>query len=170
MKPGAVLLYATISAALWNLTIIALGGMLAWWVIGPFVVGQGWAPEASGESLFDYLAEAEVNLIGTIPPPSGLEAQWIATISADLSSALRTAWPDLIADQGGGGIVAPLSVTNINPELFSPGRQRLVEAINLVRGDFAKILVITHIDDMKDRFPNRIEVEKTERGSMVSLV
>jgi hypothetical protein len=87
------------------------------------------APEASGESLFDYLAEAEVNLIGTIPPPSGLEAQWIATISADLSSALRTAWPDLIAEQGGGGIVAPLSVTNINPELFSPGRQRLVEKL-----------------------------------------
>ncbi len=44
------------------------------------------------------------------------------------------------------------------------GRQRLIEAINLVRGDFAKILVITHIDELKDAFPNRIEVEKTPRG------
>jgi hypothetical protein len=87
------------------------------------------APEASEESLFDYLAEAEVNLIGTIPPPSGLEAQWIATIAADIISALRTVWPDLIAEQGGGVIAAPLSVTNINPELFSPGRQRLVEKL-----------------------------------------
>ncbi len=50
------------------------------------------------------------------------------------------------------------------------GRQRLVEAIRLVRGDFAKILVITHIDELKDVFPSRIEVEKTERGSTARLV
>jgi DNA repair protein SbcC/Rad50 len=41
------------------------------------------------------------------------------------------------------------------------GRQRLVEAINLVRDDFEKILVITHLDELKDAFPTRIEVEKT---------
>jgi len=50
------------------------------------------------------------------------------------------------------------------------GRQRLVEAINLVKGDFAKILVITHIDELKDVFPARIEVEKTTRGSQVRLI
>ena len=50
------------------------------------------------------------------------------------------------------------------------GRQRLIEAINLVRQDFAKILVITHIDELKESFPDRIEVEKTARGSMVTVV
>ena len=50
------------------------------------------------------------------------------------------------------------------------GRQRLIEAINLVRQDFAKILVITHIDELKESFPNRIEVEKTTRGSTVTVV
>ncbi|MCC7511947.1 MAG: hypothetical protein IT296_04775 [Anaerolineae bacterium] len=50
------------------------------------------------------------------------------------------------------------------------GRQRLVEAINTVRGDFAKILVVTHLDELKDAFPTRIEVEKTERGSTVRVV
>ena len=49
------------------------------------------------------------------------------------------------------------------------GRQRLVEAINLVKDDFAKILVITHLDELKDAFPTRIEVEKTDRGSMVTV-
>ena len=49
------------------------------------------------------------------------------------------------------------------------GRQRLIEAINLVKHDFAKILVITHLDELKDAFPTRIEVEKTERGSMLSV-
>lgn len=50
------------------------------------------------------------------------------------------------------------------------GRQRLLEAINLVKADFAKILVITHIDELKDAFPVRIEVEKTELGSTVRVV
>lgn len=50
------------------------------------------------------------------------------------------------------------------------GRQRLVEAINLVRGDFAKILVITHLDELKDAFPTRIEVEKTEEGSTIQVM
>jgi DNA repair protein SbcC/Rad50 len=50
------------------------------------------------------------------------------------------------------------------------GRQRLLESINLVKADFAKILVITHIDELKDAFQARIEVEKTERGSVVRVV
>ncbi len=50
------------------------------------------------------------------------------------------------------------------------GRQRLIEAINLVKNDFAKILVITHLDELKDAFPNRIEVEKTERGSSLRVL
>ena len=33
------------------------------------------------------------------------------------------------------------------------GRQRLIEVINLVKGDFAKVLVITHLEDLKDAFP-----------------
>ncbi len=50
------------------------------------------------------------------------------------------------------------------------GRQRLIEAINLVKHDFAKILIITHLDELKEAFPNRIEVEKTERGSTVTVI
>ena len=50
------------------------------------------------------------------------------------------------------------------------GRQRLIEAINLVQRDFKKILVITHLEDLKDAFPARLEVEKNLSGSSVSLV
>ncbi len=50
------------------------------------------------------------------------------------------------------------------------GRQRLIEAINLVKSDFAKILIITHLDELKEAFPNRIEVEKTPRGSSVRVI
>lgn len=50
------------------------------------------------------------------------------------------------------------------------GRQRLVEAINMVNPDFEKILVITHLEELKDAFPSRIEVTKTATGSNVEVV
>jgi exonuclease SbcC len=50
------------------------------------------------------------------------------------------------------------------------GRQRLIQSINAVKGDFAKILVITHLEELKDVFPTRIEVEKTENGSVVRVI
>ena len=50
------------------------------------------------------------------------------------------------------------------------GRQRLIEAINMVSGDFAKILVITHMEELKDAFPARIEVIKTPRGSQLEVM
>ncbi|NOY97989.1 MAG: SMC family ATPase [Chloroflexi bacterium] len=50
------------------------------------------------------------------------------------------------------------------------GRQRLIEAINQVRADFEKILVITHLESLKDAFPTRIEVEKVDGSSRVSVV
>ena len=50
------------------------------------------------------------------------------------------------------------------------GRQRLIEAINLVRADFAKVLVITHLEELKDAFSARIEVTKSPAGSQVMVV
>ena len=49
------------------------------------------------------------------------------------------------------------------------GRERLVEAINAIQDDFEKIIVITHIDELKDAFPVRIEVWKTSEGSRVAI-
>jgi exonuclease SbcC len=50
------------------------------------------------------------------------------------------------------------------------GRERLVEAINAIQDDFARVLVITHIDELKDAFPARIEVTKTPDGSVLEVV
>ncbi|MBN1145649.1 MAG: SMC family ATPase [Anaerolineales bacterium] len=83
--------------------------------------------------------------------------------------AIRLALSEVLAQRAG----ARLQTLVIDEGFGSQdalGRQRLIEAINLVRADFAKILVITHIDELKDAFPNRIEVEKTERGSVVTVI
>lgn len=49
------------------------------------------------------------------------------------------------------------------------GRERLVEAINAIQDDFEKIIVITHIDELKEAFPARIDVWKTGEGSQVAI-
>jgi exonuclease SbcC len=50
------------------------------------------------------------------------------------------------------------------------GREQLVAAINSIQDDFDRILVITHIDELRDSFPARIEVVKTPQGSRFQLV
>ena len=49
------------------------------------------------------------------------------------------------------------------------GRERIVDAIASIQEDFEKIIVITHLDDLKDLFPVRIEVLKTGDGSQFWL-
>lgn len=49
------------------------------------------------------------------------------------------------------------------------GRNKLVEAITAIQDDFDMILVITHIDELRDSFPVHVVVEKTPSGSMVNL-
>ncbi|MDW7991069.1 MAG: SMC family ATPase [Anaerolineae bacterium] len=50
------------------------------------------------------------------------------------------------------------------------GRERLVEAIHSIQDEFACILVITHLEDLRDAFPARIEVTKTPQGSVVNIL
>ena len=49
------------------------------------------------------------------------------------------------------------------------GRDRIVEAIQAIEPEFEKILIITHLEDLRDRFPVRIEVSKTAQGSTYAL-
>ena len=53
--------------------------------------------------------------------------------------------------------------------LDADGRQRLVEAIKAVQDEFDLILVITHIDELREAFPTQIQVTKTEGGSVVEV-
>jgi exonuclease SbcC len=82
--------------------------------------------------------------------------------------ALRIALSKLLARRAG----APLP-TLIIDEGFgtqdTSGREKLVEAINSIQDDFEKILVVTHIEELKDAFPVRIEVSKIAEGSMIEV-
>ena len=49
------------------------------------------------------------------------------------------------------------------------GLEKLVEAINSIKDDFEKVFVITHLEELKDRFPVLINIEKTAEGSKISI-
>jgi exonuclease SbcC len=83
--------------------------------------------------------------------------------------AIRLALSELLAIRAGARLQT-LVVDEGFGSQFGQGRQHLIEAINMVKDDFAKVLVISHIDELKEAFPSRIEVEKTERGSTLRVV
>jgi exonuclease SbcC len=85
-----------------------------------------------------------------------------------INLALRIAISRLLARRAG----APLP-TLIIDEGFgtqdATGRDRLVEAINAIQDDFQCILVITHVEELRDAFPTRIDVVKTPTGSTLTI-
>ncbi len=86
-----------------------------------------------------------------------------------INFALRLALSRMLAHRAG----ARLSTLVIDEGFGSQdaeGRQRLIEAINYVRDEFSKIIVITHLEELKDAFSARIEVSKEPNGSQVRVV
>ncbi len=82
--------------------------------------------------------------------------------------AIRIALSRLLARRAG----APLP-TIIIDEGFgtqdADGIDKLKEAISSIQAEFKKIIVITHIEELKDAFPVRINVVKTADGSKIQI-
>jgi exonuclease SbcC len=73
--------------------------------------------------------------------------------------ALRIALAQLMAERSGVR-VRTLVIDEGFGTQDEEGIQNLVEAIQTVQDNFEKILVITHLEELKNAFPVRIEVEK----------
>lgn len=86
-----------------------------------------------------------------------------------INLALRLALSKLLARRAGARLPTLIIDEGFGTQDGS-GRERLVDAINSIQEDFDKILVITHIEELKEAFPVRLEVTKTEEGSQVKVV
>ncbi len=73
--------------------------------------------------------------------------------------ALRVALAQLLAARAGVRVQTLVIDEGFGTQ-DEQGVQCLVEAINAIRDDFQKILIITHLPEVKDAFPVRIEVVK----------
>ena len=50
------------------------------------------------------------------------------------------------------------------------GRTKIVEVLDTIKNDFEKILIITHLEELKEEFPVRIEVSKNSSGSTFNII
>jgi len=83
--------------------------------------------------------------------------------------AIRIALSRLLARRAGAQLQTLIIDEGFGTQ-DAEGQARLVEAINAIQDEFARVLVITHIEELKDAFPVRIEVTKTAQGSVVAVV
>ncbi len=86
-----------------------------------------------------------------------------------INFAIRLALSHVLAQRAGARLQT-LVVDEGFGSQDAVGRQRLIEAINMVQDDFEKILIITHVEQIKEAFATQLLVEKTPRGSIVTLV
>jgi hypothetical protein len=83
-------------------------------------------PDIAIPELYNYIGTTGTSMIGTISPEQQ-PAGWMMTIQPDIIKAIQNAWPNLISGQGGITVQSPLGLSDIDPSLLSPGKQRLVE-------------------------------------------
>ncbi len=84
--------------------------------------------------------------------------------------AIRIALAKLLAERSGAELPTLIIDEGFGSQ-DSEGIDRLVEAINSVSEDFRLILVVTHVEELRERFERRIEVTKDpERGSFARVV
>lgn len=107
-----------------------LGGW-ANWLVGSQKVDALYVypdPAIEVRQLYDSLGQTGAQIIGTVLP-SPRPAGWAMSIQADAVGAIETAWPDLVAGNGGRSIPSPLGLADIDPNFLTPGKQRLVQQV-----------------------------------------
>jgi len=85
-----------------------------------------------------------------------------------INLAIRIALSKLLARRAG----APLPTLIIDEGFGTQdniGIEKIKEGINSIQDDFEKIIVITHMEELKDAFPARIDVIKTAAGSTLEV-
>jgi hypothetical protein len=94
------------------------------WQVGTVYVGPG----VADPGLLRELADAGIQMIGAQAPPADVKSNWVASVGyGDPLEAINMLLPALLDGQGGQQIQLPVALSNVNADLLSPGRQRLVE-------------------------------------------
>jgi DNA repair protein SbcC/Rad50 len=86
-----------------------------------------------------------------------------------INFAIRIAMSRLLARRSGAKLQTLIMDEGFGSQ-DGKGREKLVEVIGAIKDDFEKILVITHVEELKDAFTQRIEVTKDATGSHVHVL
>ena len=94
----------------------------------------------------------------------------LASRIVGLNFALRIALSKLLAHRAGTRLRSLIIDEGFGTQ-DSQGLEYLVEALQSIQDDFEKIIVVTHLERLKNAFPARIEVIKhPDIGSLYEVV
>jgi hypothetical protein len=84
-------------------------------------------PGAGGHELLSYLAQSGLKIIGGELPPENVRESWVATLGFSKLAPFYGFWPEFVQGVDGQSIAVSLGLSEVNPLLLSPGKQRLIE-------------------------------------------
>jgi hypothetical protein len=85
-------------------------------------------PKLATTDMLNAVSSSGVSFISPVAPQSALPGLMMS-VQPDIIKAIQIAWPDLIAGNGGQMVQSPPELASIDPNLISPGKQRLAEDV-----------------------------------------
>jgi len=85
-------------------------------------------PDIATPELLAYVGSSGAVQVGSSPQGS-IPLYWAASIAPDTIGAIQTAWPNLVAGQGGQAVQSPPKLTDVDANLLSPAKQAEAEQV-----------------------------------------
>lgn len=85
-------------------------------------------PDIATPELLAYIGSSGAVQVGSAVQ-GNVPLYWAAGLSPDTIGAIQAAWPNLVNGQGGQSVQSPLTFTNVDPNLFGPGKQAQAEEV-----------------------------------------
>jgi hypothetical protein len=84
-------------------------------------------PGVATIDLLEYMATKGLQLIGETMPVPDLQSNWVVSLKPEFIPAIQRLFPELLAGRGGQILSVPLTLTDVNSDLLSEGKLRLVQ-------------------------------------------
>lgn len=82
--------------------------------------------------------------------------------------ALRIAISKLLARRAGTALQTLIIDEGFGSQ-DEEGLARIMDAIHIIKNDFSKIIIVSHLADLKDNFPVHFVIEKQTTGSIIKI-
>jgi hypothetical protein len=88
-------------------------------------------PGAGDETMLSVLAQADINIISSGEPPQAVRTSWVVSLATDPLPLIQKQVEGILNGSitRGQSLVVPIQFAQINPAIFTPGKQRLAEQI-----------------------------------------
>ena len=88
-------------------------------------------PSAGDAGMLSILADSKVNIISSGNPPNTAKSAWVVSLTTDALPLIQSELAGLLDGSLSGGqtLLVPIQFTQINPVVFTPGKQRLAQQV-----------------------------------------